>query len=485
MSLTKRNDGCPQCRNRRLRCDKTEPECLKCLKKGLRCSGQGFECRFSAHMSKLPTSPSSTPRRLSTTASDDTTSIDRPTPLPPPPVRRRRGRASVSRRSPQARSVALEEPLSSPEILVSTYPDILPNVVEQQPEEIEILPVVSAHPSAFSNVFQHFNDALDATGTLDLVLCRPLDPLSPRRRQMFQHFSDYIASKMVIYDWGTNGYRDIILPIAHQDETVSRAVCAVSAFHLGAGAGDMLATAEATQQAVFTKLVRDSMEMNPRRVFSLSTWAAIVVLLVGDTITGSTNYILLLEMLRHLVKSIPEGDSAMPENARTFLTQQTRMFELFGSALTSERHGLEVLTRPTEYYLDFFATCSTAEPRHTNLQLIRSAIMASCGLCVKRMQNKVSYICPDDELDSLKQLLLRLNGVDGEHALVWTCFVAAAESVRPEHREFFTDRLASLYGCTRFGTILQALEMLESIWEKQGRQKWTEFVTLERPILVM
>jgi hypothetical protein len=57
--------------------------------------------------------------------------------------------------------------------------------------------------------------------------------------------------------------------------------------------------------------------------------------------------------------------------------------------------------------------------------------------------------------------------------------------VRPEHREFFTDRLASLYGCTRFGTILQALEMLESIWEKQGRQKWTEFVTLERPILVM
>jgi hypothetical protein len=102
------------------------------------------------------------------------------------------------------------------------------------------------------------------------------------------------------------------------------------------------------------------------------------------------------------------------------------------------------------------------------------------------MKNRCPYICPGDELDSLKDTILSLDpSVEGEHALVWTCFVAAAESVQTEHREFFTDKLASLYGCTRFGTIPQALDMLEVIWEKQGKQKWTEFVTSERPILVM
>jgi hypothetical protein len=129
---------------------------------------------------------------------------------------------------------------------------------------------------------------------------------------------------MVIYDWGSNGYRDIILPIAYEDETVGKAVCAVSAFHLGTSAQHMLATAEATQHAVLTKLLRDTMEHDPSRVFSLSTWAAIVVLLVGDTITGSTNYILLLQMLRHLVSSATANGS-MPTNARMFLLQQTKM----------------------------------------------------------------------------------------------------------------------------------------------------------------
>jgi len=42
--------GCVQCRMRRIRCDKEEPECFKCRKKGICCSGQGIEYRFSSHM---------------------------------------------------------------------------------------------------------------------------------------------------------------------------------------------------------------------------------------------------------------------------------------------------------------------------------------------------------------------------------------------------------------------------------------------------
>lgn len=102
------------------------------------------------------------------------------------------------------------------------------------------------------------------------------------------------------------------------------------------------------------------------------------------------------------------------------------------------------------------------------------------------MQNQASYLCPNYQLETLKETVKGLEpSVEGAHALVWTCFVAAAESVLPEHRLFFSHRLGSLYECTRFGTIPKALELLDMIWKKQGKKKWTELVTLERPILIM
>jgi hypothetical protein len=59
VTLNRIHAGCLECRTRRVRCDKTEPECFKCCKKGIKCSGQGIECRFSSHMKNgLPPRPS-------------------------------------------------------------------------------------------------------------------------------------------------------------------------------------------------------------------------------------------------------------------------------------------------------------------------------------------------------------------------------------------------------------------------------------------
>lgn len=131
---------------------------------------------------------------------------------------------------------------------------------------------------------------------------------------------------MVVYDFGGNGYRDIILPLACQDETVAQAVCAVAAFHLGSNglANNILETAEATQHAVLTRLSRDSRELTPNQVFTMTTWAAVMVLLVGETITAHSNFIQLLGMLRPLAKSA-HLYHVIPQEARSFLQQQTRM----------------------------------------------------------------------------------------------------------------------------------------------------------------
>lgn len=39
--------GCYQCTKRRIFCDQTEPQCLKCAAKGLECSGNGLRYRFN------------------------------------------------------------------------------------------------------------------------------------------------------------------------------------------------------------------------------------------------------------------------------------------------------------------------------------------------------------------------------------------------------------------------------------------------------
>ena len=40
-ATTQKERGCFQCSRRRIVCDKTEPSCLKCAKKGIECSGLG------------------------------------------------------------------------------------------------------------------------------------------------------------------------------------------------------------------------------------------------------------------------------------------------------------------------------------------------------------------------------------------------------------------------------------------------------------
>ncbi|KAJ5549169.1 hypothetical protein N7513_006403 [Penicillium frequentans] len=41
------NKGCSTCNKRRIKCDRTQPSCQKCIKKGLECPGYGFKFRWA------------------------------------------------------------------------------------------------------------------------------------------------------------------------------------------------------------------------------------------------------------------------------------------------------------------------------------------------------------------------------------------------------------------------------------------------------
>lgn len=129
---------------------------------------------------------------------------------------------------------------------------------------------------------------------------------------------------MVVFDFAGNGYRDIILPLALQDEVLRKAVTVVATFHLSQKAPGLQASAMNGHRAIIEKLRIDALRLRPEEILTPYTWATILVLLVGETITGANNYIHLLEMLKCL-KLSSSASQNVPAAARDFFLQQMKM----------------------------------------------------------------------------------------------------------------------------------------------------------------
>ncbi|KAM5349129.1 hypothetical protein ACJ41O_008952 [Fusarium nematophilum] len=120
------------------------------------------------------------------------------------------------------------------------------------------------------------------------------------------------------------------------------------------------------------------------------------------------------------------------------------------------------------------------------METIRLAIHEACGIYRRRAESSLDQ---NESIHMVEQLRQRVLGLEcdtkGAHALVWTYFIAAAESILPEHRVFFSERLRALYQVTGFGSIPVALNALQSIWAVQGTRRWTEMVSSDTPILII
>lgn len=127
---------------------------------------------------------------------------------------------------------------------------------------------------------------------------------------------------MVVLDNVSNGYREVLLPLACEDELLQRAVGVVAAQHLALHHPAYQTIADEGRAAIISRLRRDSLQTSPDRVFNLSTWATLIVLLVGETITGSSEYGHLLQTLMCLFQN---SDQIAPSAERRFLSQQTHM----------------------------------------------------------------------------------------------------------------------------------------------------------------
>jgi hypothetical protein len=355
--------GCFQCSKRRINCDRAEPSCAKCIKKGIQCSGLA-RIRFNEGVARRGRLKNCAIPVLGFASQDGDISHLLPTEVAfpelqwnsysPPRKPRARRNGTTKRRTrtaPDSPAAAVGQPEAVPylssEPPITDYADtpssdgsaetpgqlprqlITPREVGTFDEEIEtyfqqkpqkhqnqlvnnsysIMPWIAPIPSGTRGLFYH---------------CKRHFPLlnlnyGPQADGLV--VSEAVAPVMVILDKVSNGYREFILPMALQDEVLCRAVTVVAAQHLSQGNPALELAAEKGRTAVISRLRRDaSLES---RVFNEFTWATLIVLLVGETVTGNADYSFLVQML--LCLSSNNVISTKESPITQFLRTQTHM----------------------------------------------------------------------------------------------------------------------------------------------------------------
>ena len=310
-----------------------------------------------------------------------------------------------------------------------------------------------------------------------------MDLIDPSTRGLFDHFSSNVAPVMVVVDSDFNGYRSLLLPLATADETVRAAVCVASMNYLSQQNPAIARHADLGLQQVLSQLRRRT--SSPTDLVDLSAWATVIILLTAETITGGSNFPILFKILQHLA-------TANMENGRTsvlhtFLAEQTRMMSLFAQPLLQEQPGTLWQDCRTQSTMDFISNIAILRPDlSTELEIYKSAIRIACDLYITRATLNPSHSLTVPELDSLKAMceLVQPN-TPGHHTLVWTYFIAAAESSTFEHRQFFTTRLQEVHSRTRFLNIPAALNALHEIWKIQAERRWTEVLPSVMPVFII
>ncbi|KAE8315067.1 hypothetical protein BDV41DRAFT_563109 [Aspergillus transmontanensis] len=434
-SRSVKNRGCFQCTKRRIVCDGAHPTCLKCQKKGIECSGLG-RFRFSSGVAtrgklKGCAIPATVPPQ-SQWNNQSPTAVPRPQKIrwkdDGPKCNKRKPRTAATKTSPyptvqevKGRQAWLD-PGSQNKSAVPHISETLiaPDALGEETRAGSVRHLEDTTNQQDQVEWQECSDSNnDDGGKACDYWCSTIIPwipsLGPEDRMYLSHFASEVAPVMVIFDNVSNGYRDIFLPLACEDEVLRGAIRAVAAQHLALRHPGFQGIAEIGRAAIISRLRRDSLQASSDSIVNLRTWATLIVLLVGETITGSSEYSHLLRTLLSLMPSLCQIE-ATP--AYRFLVQQTHMFQFLGQPLLNETQGMNALGFHPSHYLDWTDYELPPESRHNRvLWVVRQAFIEASQIYILRATTNHDLW---DRLESLKQLVSRVDPDEqGAHALVW------------------------------------------------------------------
>lgn len=314
-------------------------------------------------------------------------------------------------------------------------------------------------------------------------ISRSLVTINAKTRELFDYFSTNIAPIMVVVDSSFNGYRNLILPLACENDLVKGAVSVASLHHLAPLMPELQQQADRGFQRILGQLRQRTSSRSD--LMDIPAWTTLIVLLTAETITGGNNLPYLFRILQHLATANAgdERKSVM----HTFLSEQTRMMTLLGQPLLEEGTGAISLANRSEDYFDFVSNVAIFQPTLAwEISLYKIAIHRACNIYITRATINPPHCETVADLEELKLLCEQIHpSTPGHHTLVWPYFIAAAESSTLAHRQFFTMRLQEVYSRTRFHNIPVALTALQEVWKVQSKRRWTEIISEVMPVFII
>ncbi|KAI1136621.1 hypothetical protein F5Y05DRAFT_390370 [Hypoxylon sp. FL0543] len=436
--------ACYNCVKRRIVCDRTGTHCNKCAKKNLTCPGYGVRYRFArgTTSSSLPQVSSSAVEKAGT----------------------ERQRKNYKWIEYSRRSASTESRTSESSLVVRN----------SSSTSLEAYPRPSI-PAGISD-------------------------LDPRTRLYLVHFLVHVSPFTVVFDDEVNGFRHHVVPMAHADPLVQRAVCVASAFHLAAKEPRLRAPAEVIRAGLIRKLSEASL-VNPD--LSETTWATLILLILADVVTGHEDVSALIALLAsfldargplkepatELEKFLHFQSSIIGFFARPFSSAEPRPVRPPGmsndpvSVFKNYTDNLQNYQRRGDFPLykaNHYATCF---PVFEEAYRLASEIYA-----MRTESTDFSENLERDVEDRVRRLRSLCEGLGptapGVHAIAWPIFVGAAESSSDDDRGYFATTLKRIWERTGYANLFRGLEVLPELWAQRGRRSWTDAMADYRGLVV-
>ncbi|KAM5356793.1 hypothetical protein ACJ41O_003439 [Fusarium nematophilum] len=315
--------------------------------------------------------------------------------------------------------------------------------------------------------------------------------------------SNHIAQLIAVINLGFNGYRDLVLPQAETDPLVRKAIVVIVEQHLSL----QNRTTVSLDPTAYSSLVRDLIARSNKCAPQDDESALTVLLLlhIREMISGSDNFKLVYGSLRVVVNALQESLDPLSSDMRKFLTMQILRYVnpmlrngalshtgrvcLFGESLFNETNGAHFIQSQRQACLEFIRWCLQLHPELEGLlaQLLDLTTWA-CDIYVQRAIFNPPAETTVPMIEMFKQSLEEVDAyidIVGRHLLAWPYFIVAAESSTADHRDFFLDKLVSLYNKTGCWNILRAIDQVKEIWASQSSIRWTSLLGGPTQALIM
>ncbi|KAK2774693.1 hypothetical protein CKAH01_13139 [Colletotrichum kahawae] len=312
---------------------------------------------------------------------------------------------------------------------------------------------------------------------------------------------------MVAVDGSHNGWRYIVLPMAHADDLVMNAVLAVSAFHRDGMHRDNISYLETNTNGLRSSAQQQHCgtepTQSPQALYNLAIdglrqrsnlagcsyeanqaiSVAVLVLLVAAMVTGREDYSTILSMLHSATNVLGGAHRLGATELGGFLVRQVRKNKVCAAPYISELAGIETLASESRWdqYFDCIRYCSQGQAGNSSIVATVTRVMQQAHDIYMQGVTGSNALEPDpkDKIEAFKETLEQIPEHEpGTHVLVWATFLVAAASSLESHRTFFRRSLLRHHNRSRFANLLRRINHLPHIWAKvdQGA-RWTELLS--------